>query len=244
MKTLKAIAASFLFAVGAGLAYGQGGTIVGKVEFSGTPPSTTPYKVTYNTDVCGGTKSLDRLVIGAGGGVEYAVVYLEGVKGKKEKVSPSKYVVDQKGCEYQPHVLIVNHGDEFTVENSDPLFHNVHGYYASDHSSAFNIAEPVKGMKMVQRVKTPGMYLLECDVHPWMNCYVYVSGDGYAAVTDKNGKYTIADVPPGKYKLVMWHEGWETKVVSGKPEFSKPVEDSKEITVEAGKTTTVDFTLK
>lgn len=244
MKTFRVLSVFFLFSVGSGLAYGQNGTITGTVKFSGTMPAMEPYKVTYNTDVCGGDKSLDRLVVGADSGVQYAVVYLEGVAGKKENVSPSKYVIDQKSCEYEPHVLVVEHGDKFTVENSDPLFHNVHVYFADNHSSAFNIAEPVKGMKVVQRVRKPGMYLLECDVHPWMNCYVYVAGDGYAAVTDGSGNFAIADVPPGKYKLVMWHEGWDTKLVSGKPEFSKPVEDTQEITVEAGKTTTAAFTLK
>jgi len=244
MKAIKILLALFSVSVWGGLAYGQTGTIAGMVKFSGTLPTMEPYKVTYNTNVCGGDKSLDRLVVEPDSGVQYAVVYIEGLKGKKENVPPSKYVVDQKDCEYAPHVLIVEHGDKFTVANSDPLLHNVHGYFAENHSTAFNIAEPVKGMKVVQRVRKPGMYLLECDVHPWMNCYVYVSDNGYAAVTDKSGNFTISDVPPGKYKLVMWHEGWDTKLVSGKPEYSTPMEDTQEVTVEAGKTTTADFTLK
>ncbi len=244
MKASLILTAALLFVLGGGLAYAQEGTITGTVRFSGAPPSMTPYKVTYNENVCGGDKSLDRLIVGPDSGVQYAVVYLEGVKSKKGNESASKYTIDQKGCEYEPHVLVVDRGDKFTVENSDPLFHNVHVYFADNHSSAFNIAEPVKGMKVVQRVKKPGMYELECDVHPWMNCYVYVAGDGYAVTTDASGKFTIPDVPPGKYKIVMWHEGWDTKVVSGKPEFSKPVEDTQDVTVEAGKTATVDFTLK
>jgi len=42
----------------------------------------------------------------------------------------------------------------------------------------------------------------------------------------------------------MWHEGWDTKDVSGKPEFSKPIEETQEITVTAGNTTAANFTLK
>ena len=244
MKTVKILLALFSVSWWGGLVYGQNGTISGTVKFSGVPPTMEPYKVTYNEDVCGGDKSLDRLVVGSDSGVQYAVVYLEDIKGKKENVPPSKYVIDQKDCSYEPHVLIVEHGDRFTVANSDPLLHNVHGYFAENHSSAFNIAEPVKGMKQVQRVRKPGMYLLECDVHPWMNCYVYIADDGYAAVTDKSGNFTIQDVPAGKYKLVMWHEGWDTKIVSGKPEYSRPVEDTQEITVEGGKTATATFTLR
>ncbi|MCL5737436.1 MAG: carboxypeptidase regulatory-like domain-containing protein [Bacteroidetes bacterium] len=244
MKAPKVLMALFAIMLGTGLAYGQTGTISGTVKFAGNKPDLEPYKVTYNNDVCGNEKSLDRLVIGKDSSVQYAVVYIDGLKGKNVNVPPSKYVIDQKDCGYNPHVLVVEHGDKFTVANNDPLFHNVHGYFAANHSTAFNIAEPVKGMKVVQRVKRPGMYLLECDIHPWMNAYVYVADNGYAAVTDKDGEFTISDVPAGKYKLVMWHEGWDAKIVSGKPEYSKPVENTQEITVEAGKTATVNFTLK
>ena len=244
MKTVRTIAAMFALVLSAGLVYGQSGTVTGTVKFDGTAPVMKPYKVTYNNDVCGNEATLDRLVVGKDGGVEYAVVYIEGLKGKPEHVSPSKYVVDQKDCSYQPHVLVVEHGEEFTVANTDPLFHNVHGYFASNNETAFNIAEPVKGMKAVQKVRKPGMYLMRCDVHPWMNAYVYVAGDGYAASTDKDGEFTLTDVPAGKYKLVMWHEGWGTEVISGKPEVSKPIEETQEITVTAGKTTAADFTLK
>ncbi len=245
MNASKSLALVLLtLVVGSSLAFGQTGTVKGTVKFAGTPPTMTPYKVTYNNNVCGNEASLDRLVVGKDGGVEYAVVYIEGLKGKAERVAPSKYVIDQKDCSYNPHVLIVSHGESFTVANADPLFHNVHGYFASNNETAFNIAQPIKGMKSVQRVRKPGMYMIRCDVHPWMNAYIYVSGDGYAAATDKDGNFTLSDVPPGKYKLVMWHEGWDTKDVSGKPEFSKPIEQTQEITVVAGQTADADFTLK
>ncbi len=244
MKTIKAVTALLAFALSSGLVYGQTGAVQGTVKFSGTVPAMTPYKVTYNNNVCGSEASLDRLVVSKDGGVEYAVVYIEGLKSKPEHVAASKYVIDQKDCSYNPHVLVVDHGESFTVANNDPLFHNVHGYFASNGETAFNIAEPVKGMKFVQRVRKPGMYLMRCDVHPWMNAYVYVAGDGYADATNKEGEFTLKDVPAGKYKLVMWHEGWDTKDVGGKPEFSKSIEETQEITVVAGKTTTADFTIK
>jgi hypothetical protein len=99
-------------------------------------------------------------------------------------------------------------------------------------------------MKSVERVKQPGMYQLRCDVHPWMNAYVFVAGDGYATVTGENGTYTLSDVPPGNYKLILWHEGWNTKVKGGRPEFSDAIQQTQEITVTAGQATTANFSLK
>ena len=139
---------------------------------------------------------------------------------------------------------VVADGDAFTVQNSDATFHNVHGYFDADHSTTFNLAQPTKGLKMVQHVKKPGMYFLRCDIHPWMNAYVFVAGDGYATVSDADGKFTLSNVPPGTYKLVMWHEGWTSKVAENRPTFSEAVQQSQQITVVADKPTTADFTLK
>lgn len=244
MKTLKHLPFLFVFVIAAGIAYGQDGTITGTVKFEGTPPDIKPYVVPSSFTGCGKEKSMDRLVIGSDSGVSNAVIYIEGLKKKAGRGSPAKYVIDQKDCQYSPHVLVVGEGNAFTVENSDQMFHNVHGYVEATNATAFNIAEPIKGMKTVQRVRTPGMYLLRCDVHPWMNAYVYVAGNAYATTTDSDGAFTLSGVPPGKYKLVMWHEGWETQLVSGNPVFSKPVEQTQEVTVSAGGSATVNFTLK
>ena len=44
-----------------------------------------------------------------------------------------------------------------------------------------------------------------CDVHPWMFAWVTVVDNPYFAVTDKSGKFTIKNVPPGKYKIAALH---------------------------------------
>ncbi len=244
MKTSKHLSILFAFLAVVGIAYGQDGTISGTVKFSGKPPDLKPFMVPAAFTGCGKEKSLERLIVSAKGGVENAVVYIDGLKRKSGGSVKGGYLIDQKDCMYHPHLLVVAHGNSFFVENSDQMFHNVHGYFEPTHATAFNIAEPVKGMKMEQSVKKPGMYEIRCDVHPWMNGYVFVAGNGYATKTDKEGEFTLSNVPPGKYKVVMWHEGWGTKLVGGRPHFSKPVEQTQEITVTSGKTTTADFTLK
>ena len=45
----------------------------------------------------------------------------------------------------------------------------------------------------------------QCDVHPWMFAWITVVDSPYFAVTDSNGKFTIKDVPPGKYTVVATH---------------------------------------
>ena len=68
---------------------------------------------------------------------------------------------------------------------------------------------------------------LLCNVHPEMLGYVIVLQNPYFALSDNTGKYEIKNVPAGSYKLKVWHE--------------KLQETTKDMTVEEGKTVTVDF---
>ena len=76
---------------------------------------------------------------------------------------------------------------------------------------------------------SPGIVKIICEVHLWMGAYIVVTEHPYHAVTDIYGEYRISDVPPGNYRLEVWHETLGTQ--------NKPVE------VQAGRTTQVDFVL-
>ncbi len=72
---------------------------------------------------------------------------------------------------------------------------------------------------------------IKCDVHtPWMLCYVTVVDNPYFAVTDKDGNFKIANVPPGKYTVTAMHRKASVKGMD------------KEIEVK-GDNATLDFTL-
>ncbi len=72
----------------------------------------------------------------------------------------------------------------------------------------------------------PGVIHITCNVrHTWMNAYLVVTEHPYHAVTDLYGEYEIREVPPGIYKLKVWHE------VLGVEEKEVQVEEGKEIGV-------------
>jgi energy-coupling factor transporter ATP-binding protein EcfA2 len=75
----------------------------------------------------------------------------------------------------------------------------------------------------------PGVYTQLCRVHPEMEAFVVVLETPYFAATDASGRFEIKGVAPGVYKLVAWSE----KLKSAQ----------REVTVESGKTLTVDLTL-
>ncbi len=83
-----------------------------------------------------------------------------------------------------------------------------------------------------------------------MSAYIVVAEHPYYALTDANGEFTLDDVPPGPYRLRLWHEGvavTETSFEKGKPKryyFEDPYELTKDVIVPPNGETTVEFELQ
>jgi plastocyanin len=179
------------------------GKISGKVTIAGLAPKLPNLPVTRDIKVCGGSKPDEALVVGDGGGVKNAVLWL--VDGPPPKKSDKHtFKLDQKNCQFEPHVVAMPVGATLDVVNSEKLFHNVHG--REGDKTVFNFAMPVPDYVIPKQLKTPGLIRVVCEVHPWMRSWVDVLPTTAFAVTDESGSFTIADVPPGKHTVRLWHE--------------------------------------
>ncbi len=224
-----------------------GAEITGKVTWTGAEPALEAFVINKNTEVCdtgGGKRASNRLVIGKGGGVANAVVYLEGVTAGKPMPTDA-VTLDQEGCRYDPHILLVPKKAELSMSSSDAILHNIHMFGAA----VYNIPFPDKDT-VVKKMRKGGLVRIQCDAgHSWMSAYAWVISHPYYALTDESGAFTLSDVPPGKYTIKMWHESWEVAekieqdgVVTGY-DFEDPVEQAKEVEVAAGGSASVDFSL-
>ena len=50
------------------------------------------------------------------------------------------------------------------------------------------------------------MVKLKCDVHQWMNGYVWIQDNSLFAVSGEDGSFVIKHVPPGIWTIETWHE--------------------------------------
>ena len=223
LRSLRSLAMTefILFSIVQSL-YAQG-TVNGRVVFEGTPPAVEKVEVKSDIPTCGSSKVVPKVVLGEGKGVANVVVKILGAPGTAE---PRKGTLDQVHCEFVPHVQVLPRGATLTLASSDPVLHNSHAFY-EDGSTAFNIAVPIPGMEVSQKLDKPGVIKLRCDAgHTWMGAYIVVVPEAHYALTDANGNFSIAGVPPGDYEIETWHEwlGTEKKKVTVKEGASEPVD--------------------
>jgi hypothetical protein len=182
----------------------NGGSIQGKVVFTGAPPSPRKVIPTKDKEVCGGIRDEPRILLSPDNGVGGSFVYLKKVEKGKAWNKPAKPpVIDNKQCHFVPRVQVIPVG-ELAIHNSDPVLHNTHGFFGK--VTAFNVALPIQGQTVKRPIKKSGLMRVECDAHGWMLAWIYVADHPYYVVTGKDGSFTLEDVPPGQYTLVAWQE--------------------------------------
>ncbi len=181
----------------------NGGTIAGTVALTGSAPKLEPQTRNKDPKVCGTTGPNETLLVGAGGGVQNAIVWLTDIHSGK-KLVPATSTLNQTKCGFSPHVQALPVGSSLTVINSDPVLHNVHASLGA--TTVFNYAMPIVNQKIPTKLTKAGIVRLKCDVHGWMNGAIGVMPNPYFAVTGADGSFTIADVPPGTYTVHAWHE--------------------------------------
>ena len=230
----------------------NGGTIRGTVRLAGDPANLPAIPITKDNTVCGKNKANPTLIVGKNAGVKNSIVYLDGITQGKKMSELMKPVLDQVRCEYEPHVVIVPSGGKMEIVNSDTVLHTVHAYNLSRSGpmglmTVFNLALPVKGMRIPKQVTTNGILLNLCDTgHAWMIAYVITAEHPYYAVTDADGNFNLDNVPPGTYTLRMWHEpvlSINEKTTSHSLLQSKEYVQENKVTVTSGGTQTVVFDL-
>lgn len=152
----------------------------------------------------------------------------EGLGDKKFPAPKTPAVLNQSGCQYEPHVLAVVEGQEVEIKNSDDTNHNIH--FLPKTNEEVNKTQPKKDMVDKVTLKSEAAFKVKCDVHPWMGMWIAVFPHPFFAVTDKTGAYEIKGLPPGKYVVEAWHEKLGTMTQT--------------IEVNSGETKTGDFTFE
>lgn len=182
----------------------EAGTVAGSVKLTKAAPAKAAKAVTQDAGACGKSQEDVSYKVGKDGAFANVVVFLDGIKKGKKIGSPTAEI-DQRTCQYSPHISAFPVGTKLSILNSDTVLHNTHSYLGNQ--TLFNVALPNKGAKVPKDITEPGIIKFACDAgHTWMSAWAYVTDHPYVTVTDKDGKFSLSDVPAGEYTLKTWHE--------------------------------------
>lgn len=185
------------------IAVTNGGTISGFVRAEGKFSKPGPLQVTKNREICGKVLN-ESFVVGVGQGVRYAVVTLEGITRGKAVEREALHELNNVKCSFVPHVQAASIGQFLVIKNSDPILHTAHAYMPEGQPH-FNVGL-YPGKVSRKPLVSAGIVKILCEVHSWMSAYIHVTEHPYHAVSDVYGEYLINDIPPGTYRLKVWHE--------------------------------------
>ncbi len=208
----------------------NGGAVQGKVTFSGIVPDPKVFELRryYDREYCAtlsdskGHRLLKEVNVGPEGGLKDVVVVIEGIeKGKPFAVTDAE--VEASLCQFLPFVTVVSDKRKVTVFNRDPVSHDIQGYAYDQSGVDIVLHRPalhVSGTTdVVQLVKGRKVFTMQCGMHPYMQNWGYAIDNPYYAVTGPTGAFTIGDLPPGTYRLKVWHPtlGTHEREVTVKP---------------------------
>jgi plastocyanin len=201
-------------------------SVSGSVKFDGTAPKAA--KIDMSQDAaCKGTNTAET-VVASGGNLANVFVYVkDGLGARTFDVPKDPAVINQKGCQYHPHVLGVMAGQTVQIKNDDQTTHNIHPTPAQNRE--WNESQPPQAAPIEKSFAREELLLpVKCNQHPWMKMYVNVVKSPFYAVTGPDGKYELKGLPPGDYTIAFVHEklGEQDQKVTLAAKDSKTVDAS------------------
>ena len=131
-----------------------------------------------------------------------AVVFVQGVPGKRAELHAERPVMHQKDKTFIPRLLPVVVGTTVEFKSSDPFKHNIF----SPDGERYNLGTWIGEKGKSYSFKRPGIYRQLCNIHPEMLAYIVVLETPYFALTDRDGNFEIGSIPSGNYLLRVWGE--------------------------------------
>src|SRR5882672_6712235 len=204
------------------------GEVSGSVKLDGAAPKAKTINMAAEPACSKGRTSpamTEEVVTGDGGSLANVVVYVKtGLDGYSFPAPASAAKIEQQGCQYHPHVVAMQVGQNIDVVNNDQTTHNIHPIPKDNrewNESQPPGATPIEKSFTREEIAIP----VKCNVHPWMKAYMAVLPNPAFQVTDKDGKFDLKNLPPGTYTLVAWHElyGTSEQTVTVGPKESKTV---------------------
>ena len=116
--------------------------------------------------------------------------------------APEPLVIAQRGQEFTPYFTALVVGSRVTFPNQDTVRHQV---YSTSKPKPFEIPLYGPGAGQTITFDKPGLVSLGCNIHDWMSAHIVILETPFFVKTPVNGSTVIPSLPPGRYRLDVWH---------------------------------------
>ena len=210
-----------------------GKQLTGTVKLKGKIPSPKRFNLVLFSDpyYCGrisdgkGWRISPMPGLGEHAELSGAVVFLEDVK-KGKLGTTSSTIIQTKNCVFLPYVSVTQVGQPFHFQNWDPIQHKLEVFLTSQQGAQSLLGENLQphpenrksdflstgqtgrhraGPKIQYQANKGGILVFRCKLHDYMEGWSLVLPHPYFSITGKNGEFSLADIPPGTYNLIVWH---------------------------------------
>jgi plastocyanin len=207
-----------------------GGSISGKVTFTGTPVKQKQIDMSKEPS-CAKQHvppiTTETVVTSANNTLENVVVYISA--GADDPSAPPQAVTfTQKGCQYLPHVIALHTGQELQVVNADQTSHNIHPLAKVNRE--WNKSQPPGSPAIQEKFDSPEFISVKCNIHPWMHGWFAVLKTNHYSITGDGGTFSLPNLPAGKYTVTAWHEDYGTQ--------------TQDVTIIGNESKSIDFSFK
>ena len=212
----------------------QGGHLKGTVTLNGqlTKPrrynlvvSPDPYYCGRISDGKGWRLSPTIQINSKDQGVPNVIVFLDNINSGKP-IGSHTHTIKAKDCRFAPYISLIQKGEISQFENWDPVEHKLEIYLASNQGGRLLWSQDLKqnpnsrksdflipdylgkhrpGQAVTYKTKDEGRLVFRCSYHEYMEGWGLVLPHPYHAYSDTNGEFSITDIPPGIYTVVVWH---------------------------------------
>jgi plastocyanin len=128
---------------------------------------------------------------------------IDAVRPVSATTERPRFRLVQHNKRFEPGLLVVPVGSVVDFPNLDPWFHNVFSLY---RGKRFDLGLYQAGAQRSVRFDRIGPSYLFCNIHPEMTGVVLAIDSDLFSMSDKNGRYSISGVAPGRYVLHVWYE--------------------------------------
>lgn len=183
------------------------GTIRGEIVYAGTVAADSLVRPLFDADVCGTEVSSDVARV-YGDHVAGTMVWLADARTGKRLPQERRFEILTEHCRLVPRVQGAILGGTLNVRSEDAAMHRTRftAYPSGRPLAVVRENDAGQVVPVEQVLGEPGQVAVTCDVHPWTRGWIFVFDHPYFATSDRSGAFVLDSVPPGRYRIVAWHE--------------------------------------